>query len=76
MAESAPHSASEVMNMLAMCFDAGITADEMSFHPQLGMMLNLSGVEKLAKLAPDQSRARDLVNTLKLHFAPTGTAVN
>jgi hypothetical protein len=64
--------ARELLNdQLAMCFSVGVTPDEMNYHPEHGLMLSLSGVEKLVTLAPDQRLAKELVGTLHLHFGNT-----
>lgn len=44
--------------MSRLCQLAGITADEISIHPEYGLMVSASGVRKLTRLAPNPARAQ------------------
>jgi hypothetical protein len=42
----------------------GITDDEIAYHPKLGVCVSQSGLRKLVAIAPDQDRARDLLEAV------------
>jgi hypothetical protein len=44
--------------MLKLAKAAGLTKSEMHDHPEHGLMISLSGIHKLAAMAPDATIAR------------------
>ena len=51
--------------VLGLCRQAGVMPDEMWDHPEHGICVSLTGVRKLAVLAPDQKAAYALLKQLE-----------
>ena len=49
---------------------AGVTEDEMSEHPEYGLMVTEAGLRKLAKAAPDQDRAKRFMDWVDAEVLP------
>jgi hypothetical protein len=56
---------SERDQLLALALRAGVLPHEMFEHPVQGLCICLSGVRKIARLAPDQRKAADVVRTME-----------
>ena len=46
-----------LFELLNQCVRAGLTDEEMALHPEHGLIFSLSGMRKLAKLAPNPEAA-------------------
>lgn len=51
--------------LLRQCTLAGVTKDEMHEDPEHGLCVSLSGVRKLARLAPDKAQAVRVVEEVE-----------
>ena len=51
----------ETSRCLSAAIAAGCTEDEIKIDPVHGILINASGIRKLAKLAPNQARAARLL---------------
>lgn len=65
--------------ILLKCAEAGVLRSEMRMDPVHGLCVSLSGVRKMALLAPDQERAADLVRAMEgaaslMKSTPVGNA--
>lgn len=51
--------------LLAKCREAGVLPEEMFDHPTEGLCITLTGIRKLARLAPDKAKAVRFVEVLE-----------
>lgn len=51
--------------LIARCREAGVLPEEMFDHPTEGLCINLNGVRKLARAAPNKSNAVRLIEKLE-----------
>jgi hypothetical protein len=62
-------------HILGLCRQAGVTPGSMWDHPEHGLCVSLSGVRKLAVIAPDQSAAYALLRQLEGMAGPGKTGL-
>jgi hypothetical protein len=57
--DKAEMDANEAMRLIAL---AGLTAEELAYDPEIGVLISATGARKLAAIAPDPRRAQALLD--------------
>jgi hypothetical protein len=56
------------VEMKSLAKAAGVTASELHHHPEHGRLISLSGLRKLAEMAPDTKQKLEFVAWIKPQF--------